>query len=152
MPFVQTGSVSTTGAFADEMLTYLISDAAPAGAGPLDGLAVKFFTDGPIPNPDMVLGDFTLAALGAAGIALDPWSAVVNLPGNRKGVHFEADAVAGAGPTAETILGAVIVDAATGLDLKGSITFPDPVNIVNEGDFVSLDAIFALPTVYPTGV
>lgn len=152
MGFEKTSSIVATRAFIQELLEYLISTAAPVGAGPLDGLAVKFYTDGPALNPDMILGDFTLAALGSAGIPLDPWSAVLNLPGNRSGVHFEADAVAGAGPTAENILGAVIVDAATGLVLKGAVQFPEPVPISDEGDFVSLDTIFALPTTLATGV
>lgn len=150
--FLKTALLTLTAVFVDAILDYLVSTAAPVTEGPLDGLAVKFYTAGPVPSDSMVLGDFTLAALGNAGIAVDPWSSVMNLPGGRKGVHFEANAVAGAGPTAETLLGAVLVDAATGLVLKGAVQFDQPVPIAKEGDGVSLDLIFPQASSLQTGV
>lgn len=147
--FAVTKLLVATFAFLGDCLTRLIDDGAAPAAGPLDGCSVKFFTAGPVLNPDMVIGDFTLAALGNAGTALDALGSPINLPGNRRGLSQNVKVTAGAGPTAETILGAVVLDG--GGDVIAATLFEYPATIVNEGDFIDWDFVLAIPSALPSG-
>lgn len=149
---VLTSVLVCTLAFVKECLSYLASTAAPAGAGPLDGLVCKFYTDGPAPSGSSVLADYTIAALGTAGIAIDPWTGPVNLPGDRAGLNFQVEAIAGAGPTEETLMGALIILPGAPDELKAVVPFDVPVPIAAEDDFVSLDLTVPLAAFLESGL
>ena len=95
------------------------------------------------PNPNSAVANFTEATFaGYSSVAIAALLGPINLPsGNGRGVHAEADFVAGAIVTpGQTCLGYWIDDGAATLYLAEA--FATPVTFANPGDFLSLDVIF----------
>lgn len=117
-----------------------------------DALFVIFYTAGPEPAPENVLGDFTLASLGAAGQELDALVAGPTLDGGIPCVHQELSVLAGASPTNETLLGALITRTSAAGVLQAVVKFETPVPIVNEGDGLIWDVVVNTMPVSYTGL
>lgn len=144
MPFVVTQEMTWANAVLDSMLEALTT--RPAGAL-LTTPTVHLFTAGPQPiSGTSVPGDFTEATFsGYAAVTLSGFLGPINLPSNDgRGVHQEADflAGAGAGPPGQSILGYWLDNGST--TFYGGETFQTPVQIVNPGDFLSLDVVFPI--------
>lgn len=125
-----------------------IASAAPLNEI-LDGAELRLYTNAFLPNADMVPADFTDATfVGYALITPLVWSVPGNT-GTGRLVHVEGNFVAGAiAPGGETVMGYVVTTAAKAAVLFAE-QFADPVNIVSNGDFLSLDVVLELPFSWP---
>jgi len=146
MPFV----VAHNPVLARSLTAALLSalDTIP-GAALLVTPFVHLYTAGPSPiTPDSVPGDFVEATfVGYASIALPlPLIGPINLAFTTLGVNEEVNFLAGAVvPPGENILGYWISNQAGAAGtLYMAETFADPIPIAVAGDFISLDAIFAI--------
>lgn len=101
-------------------------------------------TSGPITRASLP-AQFTEAAFtGYAAVATTGGGSIVNLPsGDGQGIINTANFVCTTTGAGESILGYWVQDAAGNLILAE--LFANPVPIVNSGDFVSLDVIYAFP-------
>jgi len=146
MPFITSHNI----VFGRPLAALLVARLSVGGAAAL--LVTPFvhlFTAGPSPITPLTLpADFTEATfVGYAPIALPlPLLGPVNLAFDDLGAHEEVDFLAGAVvPPGENILGYWIDEAAVGgLVMYLGETFEDPVPIALAGDFISLDATFAI--------
>jgi hypothetical protein len=144
MPQIQSQNPVLARDVVDNLLAAL--SARPAAAELVTPF-VHLFTAGPNPiTPTSVPGDFTEATFdGYAPVALElPLLGPINADANDRGVHNEADFVGGTVVTpGENILGYWIDDnATTPTKLYAAEQFADPVPIVNDGDYISLDVVF----------
>lgn len=100
-------------------------------------------------NPNSTVSQFTEADfIGYAAVTLDSFSGPVNLPaGNGQGLFGEGLFIAGSGIVypGQSILGYWIDDASTTLYLAEQ--FATPIPIVRPGDFLDLDAFFAISNI-----
>lgn len=122
--------------------------ARPAGAL-LTTPFVKLFTAvSANPNPYSAVADFTEATFtGYAGQACTlPLIGPINVTGSTIAGLGNVNFVAGSGitPPGQTILGYYVVDDnAAPTKVYMSELFPSPIPIVNPGDAISLDVLFA---------
>jgi len=110
---------------------------------------VHLFTAGPTPiTPDSVPADFTEATfVGYAAAALTlPLVGPLVIGADQLGGSNQANFIGGAVvPPGETILGYWIDEAAAaGTIMYLGETFQSPIPIAQLGDFISLDAVFAI--------
>lgn len=129
-------------------------DPGVGGTGlPILNLAEVILFKGPfVPNPDMVIGDLTPAALSTgAERVLNAIGDPINLPNNRLGMAQNVEWIAGAAPTEETIAGYAITTG-DGLTLLAAERFDnaEQIAIGAQGDYVSIDVIVAVISMVQT--
>ena len=126
------------------LLKFLYAASTAVGA-----VTVHLFTAGPsIITPQNVVGDFTEAAFtGYADVVITPSAPPLNVPFDiRAGICRERVFTCTTAPVSPgvSVLG-YYVTTATGGPLLLSEIFPEPVAIVNAGDFVNLAVAIPLP-------
>lgn len=121
-----------------------LMDDGVGAAGPLDGTLPRLYTDTTTFDQDTDYGDITKATLlGSSTVALT-YVGPVNLGTTQVAKKTQIEAVAGSSPTAETITGVLIVNAAAD-DWVCLYKLPSPVGIALEGDGLSVDLQIPLP-------
>lgn len=120
-----------------------LGDDTVGAAGPLDGSLIRFYTDPSDPTPDSAIGDFTLANLAGSSTVALTYTEPANLSGGKVAKKTQIEEIAGSGQTSEDIKGALIVNAAAD-DWIACFPFNQAVNVAQEGDGISLDALLTM--------
>lgn len=146
MPFVS----SILPVFARAIVSKLVGAlfARPAAAAIVDG-KIKLFSAGPFPiTPNSVAADFTECTFGGYGEVTPIVPTTINLPSTQGlGANFQGNWVA-TGSDPQNVAGYYIVD--TDDNFVAGETFPAPIPMLNNGDFIDLSVV--LPVAFEVTV
>jgi hypothetical protein len=150
MPFVQSKNLVILPDVADDLLATL---SAVPGAALFDAPEIILFTNAIQFTTETELADLTLATFtGYAPDALGTLLGPGLLANGNRFLHAQVDFVGGAiVAPGETVYGYAITNGAGNVLYAGE-TFETPVPFINPGDYLSLDVVLAMPSIWETGL